>query len=151
MYLLFIAQNQICIGFLCMSHLEKVILWQYYSHLSIFDALHLAYIYIYIYIFWSFERCFKNINAPQDHFFTQCWQNHNCCTTHTEIHTLLNKICHTQALWILICLMSFHLQRKNGKENQVQVNFHEFFINNFSMMRSFGFFKWLRLTWVTIH
>ena len=37
-----IAQNQICIGFLCMPYLEKVIIPQCRSHLSMFYHLHLA-------------------------------------------------------------------------------------------------------------
>ena len=43
-----IAQNQICIGFLCMSCLENEShQLQYHSHLSMFYCLHLPYIYFY--------------------------------------------------------------------------------------------------------
>ena len=45
MHLLVIAQNPICIDFLCMSYQENVTLGQYYSCLSMFYGLHLAYIY----------------------------------------------------------------------------------------------------------
>ena len=63
-HLLFIAQNSICIGFLCMSYMEKVTLQQCHSHLSIFYHFHLAW---YILITWD---TLPNINkCLQDHFF----------------------------------------------------------------------------------
>ena len=40
-----IALNQICIGFFCVSYLEKVTLQQYHSHLPMFYHLHLAHMF----------------------------------------------------------------------------------------------------------
>ena len=62
MHLSVIAQNQICIGLLCLSYLEKV-----------FDNITLIYpcfsTCIYHNIFWSFEKHFKNINKCSSRSF----------------------------------------------------------------------------------